>query len=73
MQSAHFKQAQQSVPPHLDKTPKIVPVRVDRDEWSDLGEQRSPTGTDPPDEGPALVGRVVVSADLIVTALIQLN
>ncbi|HEY7272008.1 MAG TPA: putative quinol monooxygenase [Actinoplanes sp.] len=36
--SAHFKQAQQDLPPHLVATPKIISQTVDQDDWSDLGE-----------------------------------
>jgi quinol monooxygenase YgiN len=36
--SAHFKQAQKDLPPHLAATPKIVSQSVDQDDWSELGE-----------------------------------
>jgi quinol monooxygenase YgiN len=36
--SAHFKQAQQDLPPHLASTPKIISQSVDQDDWSELGE-----------------------------------
>ena len=36
--SAHFKQAQQDLPPHLAATPKIISQTVDQDDWSELGE-----------------------------------
>ncbi len=36
--SAHFKQAQLDLPPHLAATPKIVSQSVDQDGWSELGE-----------------------------------
>ena len=36
--SAHFKQAQQDLPPHLVATPKIISQSVDQDDWSELGE-----------------------------------
>ena len=36
--SAHFKQAQQDLPPYLAATPKIVSQAVDQDDWSELGE-----------------------------------
>ena len=36
--SAHFKAAQQSLPPHLVATPKIISQTVDQDDWSELGE-----------------------------------
>jgi quinol monooxygenase YgiN len=38
--SAHFKQAQRDLPPHLVSTPKIVSQNVDQDDWSELGELR---------------------------------
>jgi len=38
--SAHFKRAQQDLPPHLARTPKIVSQAVDQDDWSELGELR---------------------------------
>lgn len=38
VQSAHFKQAQQTLPPHLAETPKIVNSKVPQDDWSLLGE-----------------------------------
>ena len=36
--SAHFKQAQLDLPPHLAATPKIISQTVDQDDWSELGE-----------------------------------
>ena len=36
--SAHFKQAQQDLPPHLAATPKIISQSVDQSDWSELGE-----------------------------------
>jgi quinol monooxygenase YgiN len=38
VQSAHFKQAQQTLPPHLVATPRIVNFEVPQDDWSELGE-----------------------------------
>ena len=38
VQSAHFKQAQTTVPPHLVETPRIVNFTVPQDDWSRLGE-----------------------------------
>lgn len=38
VQSAHFKAAQQTLPPHLVETPRIVNVTVPQDDWSLLGE-----------------------------------
>jgi quinol monooxygenase YgiN len=36
--SAHFRQAQQDLPPYLAATPKIVSTEVDQQDWSALGE-----------------------------------
>jgi quinol monooxygenase YgiN len=36
--SDHFKQARQTLPPHLAETPRIVNVTVPQDDWSELGE-----------------------------------
>jgi quinol monooxygenase YgiN len=36
--SAHFKQAQQDLPPYLSATPRIISQAVDQDDWSELGE-----------------------------------
>jgi quinol monooxygenase YgiN len=36
--SDHFKKAQQTLPPHLVHTPKIVSTMVEQDDWSALGE-----------------------------------
>jgi len=38
--SEHFKQAQQTLPPYLTETPKIVSTTVEQDGWSELGELR---------------------------------
>ncbi len=38
VQSAHFKQAQQTLPPHLVETPRIVNMELAQDDWSRLGE-----------------------------------
>jgi quinol monooxygenase YgiN len=38
VQSAHFKQAQKTLPPYLAATPKIVNFEVPQDDWSELGE-----------------------------------
>ena len=40
--SAHFKKAQQTQPPHLAQTPRIVNVTVPQDDWSLLGEMAGP-------------------------------
>jgi quinol monooxygenase YgiN len=42
VQSAHFKQAQQTLPPHLAQTPRIVNFTVPQDDWSELGEMAVP-------------------------------
>ncbi|MEO8888687.1 MAG: putative quinol monooxygenase [Jatrophihabitantaceae bacterium] len=42
VQSEHFKTAQQSLPPHLVRTPRIVSVSVPQDDWSELGEMQVP-------------------------------
>jgi quinol monooxygenase YgiN len=36
--SDHFKAAQQTLPPHLAATPRIVNFEVPQDDWSELGE-----------------------------------
>jgi quinol monooxygenase YgiN len=38
VQSQHFKDAQQSLPPHLAETPRIINFAIDQDDWSELGE-----------------------------------
>ncbi|MEV4581679.1 putative quinol monooxygenase [Nonomuraea jabiensis] len=42
VQSAHFKQAQQTLPPYLAETPRIVNATVPQDDWSLLGELTVP-------------------------------
>jgi quinol monooxygenase YgiN len=42
VQSDHFKQAQQTLPAHLTRTPRIVNVTVGQDDWSLLGELAVP-------------------------------
>ncbi|MET9246804.1 putative quinol monooxygenase [Nonomuraea sp. NPDC003709] len=42
VQSAHFKQAQQTLPPYLAETPRIVNATVPQDDWSLLGELAVP-------------------------------
>ena len=42
VQSDHFKQAQEDLPPHLQETPKIVNFDVPQDDWSRLGELEVP-------------------------------
>lgn len=36
--SDHFKQAQQDLPPYLVSTPKIISQDLDQDDWNELGE-----------------------------------
>ncbi|MGH8959620.1 MAG: putative quinol monooxygenase [Jatrophihabitantaceae bacterium] len=43
VQSEHFTIAQQTLPPHLAETPRIVSVSVPQDDWSELGELRVPS------------------------------
>ncbi|MGW3174979.1 putative quinol monooxygenase [Streptomyces sp. NPDC001153] len=38
VQSDHFKSAQQTLPPHLVETPRIVNAALEQDDWSLLGE-----------------------------------
>jgi quinol monooxygenase YgiN len=38
VQSEHFKAAQQTLPPYLAETPRIVNTTVPQDDWSLLGE-----------------------------------
>jgi quinol monooxygenase YgiN len=40
--SAHFKQAQRTLPPHLAETPRIVNAEIPQDDWSQLGELAVP-------------------------------
>jgi quinol monooxygenase YgiN len=40
--SDHFKNAQQTLPPYLAETPKIVNMTVPQDDWSELGEMAVP-------------------------------
>ncbi|MFE6937564.1 putative quinol monooxygenase [Streptomyces chartreusis] len=42
VQSAHFKAAQRTLPPHLLSTPRIVNMTVPQDDWSLLGEMAVP-------------------------------
>jgi quinol monooxygenase YgiN len=42
VQSAHFKEAQHTLPPHLTETPRIVNFVVPQDDWSELGEMAVP-------------------------------
>ncbi len=38
VQSDHFRKAQETLPPHLAETPKIVNFTIPQDGWSELGE-----------------------------------
>jgi quinol monooxygenase YgiN len=38
VQSGHFRQAQQTLPPYLARTPRIVNMKLAQDDWSELGE-----------------------------------
>jgi quinol monooxygenase YgiN len=38
--SAHFKTAQQTLPPHLAETPRIINATIPQDDWSELGEMK---------------------------------
>jgi quinol monooxygenase YgiN len=40
--SAHFAQAQRTLPPHLAETPRIVNAEIPQDDWSQLGELAVP-------------------------------
>jgi quinol monooxygenase YgiN len=40
--SAHFKKAQQDLPPHLVRTPRIINFTIPQDDWSLLGELAVP-------------------------------
>jgi quinol monooxygenase YgiN len=36
--SDHFRNARQTLPPHLAETPKIINTTLDQDDWNTLGE-----------------------------------
>jgi quinol monooxygenase YgiN len=38
VRSDHFAKAQQTLPPHLAETPRIVNFTIPQDDWSELGE-----------------------------------
>jgi quinol monooxygenase YgiN len=44
VQSDHFSKAQQTLPPHLVRTPRIVNFTIPQDDWSLLGEMAVPEG-----------------------------
>ncbi|HTA04702.1 MAG TPA: putative quinol monooxygenase [Streptosporangiaceae bacterium] len=45
VQSAHFKEAQRTLPPHLAQTPKIVNFTIEQNDWSELGEMAVAPGS----------------------------
>ncbi len=45
VQSVHFKNARQTLPPHLAATPRIVNMEIPQDDWSPLGELAVPDAT----------------------------
>ncbi|GAB3086540.1 putative quinol monooxygenase [Micromonospora schwarzwaldensis] len=42
VQSAHFREARRTLPPHLVETPRIVNATVPQQDWSPLGEMAVP-------------------------------
>lgn len=40
VRSAHFREAQETLPQHLLETPRIVSIEVPQEDWSELGEMR---------------------------------
>jgi quinol monooxygenase YgiN len=44
VRSPHFAQAQQTLPPHLVGTPRIVNMTIPQDDWSLLGEMAPQSG-----------------------------
>lgn len=42
VQSAHFREAQRTLPSHLAATPRIVNMTIPQDDWSLLGEMAVP-------------------------------
>jgi len=42
VQSEHFRNARESLPPHLARTPRIINITVPQDDWSLLGELEVP-------------------------------
>ncbi|MDQ1619992.1 MAG: hypothetical protein QOE19_2561 [Actinomycetota bacterium] len=42
VKSEHFKAAQQSLPPYLAETPRILNMTIPQDDWSRLGEMTVP-------------------------------
>ncbi|HET7326574.1 MAG TPA: putative quinol monooxygenase [Nocardioidaceae bacterium] len=42
VQSPHFKAAQETLPPHLAETPRVINAMIPDDDWSALGEMAVP-------------------------------
>lgn len=42
VQSEHFENARQTLPPYLAETPRVVNMTVPQDDWSSLGEMAVP-------------------------------
>ncbi|TWP38933.1 putative quinol monooxygenase [Leekyejoonella antrihumi] len=42
VQSDHFKRAQEWLPQHLEKTPRVINTNIGQDDWSLLGEMAVP-------------------------------
>jgi quinol monooxygenase YgiN len=42
VQSAHFREAQRTLPRHLAETPRIVNTTIPQDDWALLGEMAVP-------------------------------
>jgi quinol monooxygenase YgiN len=40
VQSEHFREAQWTLPPYLTRTPQVINVELDQDDWSLLGEMQ---------------------------------
>lgn len=38
VQSDHFRKAQQTLPPYLTETPRVINAEIPQDDWSALGE-----------------------------------
>jgi quinol monooxygenase YgiN len=38
VQSDHFREAQETLPPYLAETPRVVNFQLEQDDWSELGE-----------------------------------
>ena len=44
VQSEHFRTAQQTLPPHLAETPRVINTTLEQDDWSLLGEMEVDRG-----------------------------